>query len=75
VGTAHFPEVEGEPIKISSRLTNFNARDAAELLDELEEKYSQMREDRIEEAEEKKRRAVAAQTGPDVTVRRTRSKD
>jgi hypothetical protein len=73
VGTAHFPQYEGDPIKVSPRLTIFNVADAAELLTELAVKYSKLREDKIEELEDRKDRALSRLRGePEVIVRKTK---
>lgn len=71
VGTAHYPEHEGDSIKISSRLTIFNISDAVDLLADMEVKYTKIREDKIEEMEDRKKRARSRVTGtPEVSVRR-----
>lgn len=88
VGTAHFPQFEGDPIKVSPRLTIFNVQDAAELLTELASKYLKIREDKIEELEDRKDRALSRLRSdaedqndngsrrarpPEVVVRRTKT--
>lgn len=77
VGTAHYPQEEGGEIKVSSRLTNFNVQDAIDLLEEVSAKYIQIREDAIDEIEERKRvaRQNAQREAPEVIVRRSQSDD
>lgn len=60
VGTAFYPQNEGDPITVGPRLTIFNARDGVDLLSALEEKYTEIREKKIEELEARKRRAGGA---------------
>ncbi len=72
VGTAHFPKVDGDPITVSPYLTIFNARDGVELLRDLEVKYTTIRENKIEEVEARKQRAIRRTNAPaEVIVRRT----
>jgi hypothetical protein len=54
-GTAQFDKDTNE-VRIGSRLTVFNVLEAADLLREVGEKYVQLREDKIEEYEDAKRR-------------------
>ena len=70
VGTAHFPKYDGDPVTVSQWLTSFNARDAVDLLSEVETKYTEIREKKIEEMEERKRRAIRNTNNPEVMVRR-----
>lgn len=73
VGTAHFPQYEGDSIKVSPRLTIFNVQDAAELLTELAAKYTKIREEKIEELEDRKDRALnRLRSEPEVIVRKTK---
>jgi hypothetical protein len=58
VGTAHFPKYDGDPITVSPRLTIFNVQDAADLLADLASKYLKLREDKIDEVEARKERAL-----------------
>lgn len=79
VGTAHYPELEDDddaPIRVGPRLTTFNAKDAADILAEVADKYEQIREERIEEVEERKRRARnRSKVEPDITMRRPKHDD
>jgi hypothetical protein len=71
VGTAHFPENDTDSITVDTRLTIFNVRDAVELLSETEEKYTAIREAKIEKLEERKRKAIKrAGAAPEVIIRR-----
>lgn len=76
VGTAFYPQNEGDPISVGPRLTIFNARDGVELLSELEEKYTEIREKKIEELEARKRKATKRANGPvEVVVKRKQNRD
>jgi len=71
VGTAHYPTEDGGKVKIGPRLTIFNARDAIDLLIEVEEKYTEIREQRIEELEQRKSKVLKSQGNPEITVRKS----
>jgi len=71
IGTAYFPENEEDAVKVGPRLTIFNVQDAVELLSEAATKYLDIREDRINELEDRKQRM----RDPSVQVRRKATKN
>ena len=72
VGTAHFPRVEGDAITVTPRLTVFNVQDALQLLTEVSAKYLELREQKIDELEARKTKALKRARGetPEVIVKR-----
>jgi len=72
VGTAHFPRNEGDPITVTPRLTVFNVQDAILLLGEVSDKYLALREQKIDELESRKTKALKRARGetPEVMVKR-----